>query len=168
MKRIGVVSFALVCASLASAAFTAPEPVIATEDVARFYELYDATNGHPTADQLQQYLDAGSDGLHEFAKQRNTTGARIASAMAEHPEIYADARRCMTVLPRVRQRVKGALQKLGRLYPEAQFTSITIAVGRGRPVAITGPGEGVKIGLEALCAMAQAPPAAAAPGASGV
>ena len=154
MKRIGVVVFALVCAGLASAADTTTEPVIAIDDVARFYKLYDATNGHPTADQLRHdYLDAGSDGLHDFAKLRNITGARIAKVMADHPEMYADARRCMTVLPRVRQRVQAVLLKLGRLYPEAQFTPITIAVGRGRPVAISAPGEGVEIGLEALCAI---------------
>ena len=154
MKRIGVFVVALVCAGLASAADTTTEPIIAIDDVARFYKLYDATNGHPTADQLQHdYLDAGSDGLHRFAKLRNITGARIAKVMADHPEMYADARRCMTVLPRVRERVQAVLLKLGRLYPEAQFTPITIAVGRGRPVAISGPGEGVEIGLEALCAI---------------
>jgi hypothetical protein len=155
MKRIGAVFYALICAGLAmtAAAAPAPAPRIAIEDVARFYKLYDATHGHPTADQLQHdYLDDGSEGLHNFARLRNTTGARIAKAMADHPEIYADARRCMTVLPRVRQRVKAVLLKLGRLYPEAQFPPITIAVGRGRPVAISGPGEGVEIGLEALCA----------------
>ena len=121
MKRISIVILALVCASRASAASTAPEPVIAIEDVASFYKLYAATNGHPTADQLQhEYLDAGSDGLHDFARLRNTTGTKIAKAMADHPEIYAGAQRCMAVLPRVSRRVKAALLKLGRLYPEAR------------------------------------------------
>lgn len=154
MKQVSIVILALVCASRASAASTAPEPVIAIEDVASFYKLYAATNGHPTADQLQhEYLDVGSDGLHDFARLRNTTGAKIAKAMADHPEIYAGAQRCMAVLPRVSRRVKAALLKLGRLYPEARFPPITVAVGRGRPVAISGPGEGVQIGLEALCAI---------------
>ncbi len=154
MKWLAVVIFAFACAGLASAGSMTYEPVIAIEDVARFYTLYDTTNGHPSADQLQHdYLDVGSDGLHHFAKVRNITGARIAKAMADNPEIYADARHCMSVLPRVRQRVQAVLLKLGRLYPEAQFTPITIAVGRGKPVAISGPGEGVEIGLEALCAI---------------
>jgi hypothetical protein len=57
------VIFALVCAGLASTANTATEPVIAIGDVARFNQLYDATNGHPTAEQIQhEYLDPGSEG----------------------------------------------------------------------------------------------------------
>jgi len=129
-------------------------PVIHTEDVARFYELYDATGGHPTADQLQHdYLDPGSDGLHRLAKVRNVTGTRIADAMARHPEIYSDARQCMVVLPRVRQRVEVALRKLRRLYPQARFPPVTIAVGRGKPVGVGSADTGLQIGLEALCAI---------------
>jgi hypothetical protein len=60
---------------------------IHTEDVDRFYKLYDATGGHPTAEQLQSdYLDAGSEGLHHLAKLRNVTGVRIANTLSKHPE----------------------------------------------------------------------------------
>jgi uncharacterized protein YjaZ len=38
------------------------------------------------------------------------------------------------------------------LYPEAQKPPVTIVVGRGRPLAISGPGDGVQIGIEAMCA----------------
>jgi uncharacterized protein YjaZ len=41
---------------------------------------------------------------------------------------------------------------LGRLYPEARFPPVTIAVGRGKPVGVGSPASGVQIGLEALCA----------------
>jgi hypothetical protein len=125
--------FALGCLGLAHAADMPTKPVIISEDVARFFGLYEATSGHPTADQLQHnYLDAGSDGLQYFAKARDISGVRIAKAITDHPGIYADARRCLTVLPRVRQRVQAVLLKLGRLYPEAQFPPITIAVGPGK------------------------------------
>ncbi|MGB9330677.1 MAG: DUF2268 domain-containing putative Zn-dependent protease [Steroidobacteraceae bacterium] len=135
------------------AADTAAGPVIQTEDVDRFYKLYDAAGGHPTADQLQHdYLDPGSEGLHHLAKVRNVTGIRIAEAIVKHPEIYSDARQCMVVLPRVRQRVEVALKKLGRLYPEARFPPVTIVVGRGKPVGVGSPDTGLQIGLEALCA----------------
>ncbi|HLJ39214.1 MAG TPA: DUF2268 domain-containing putative Zn-dependent protease [Steroidobacteraceae bacterium] len=133
---------------------TPNSPVIHTEDVALFYKLYDATAGHPTADQLQHdYLDPGSDGLHHLAKVRNVTGTSIADAMARHPEIYSDARQCMVVLPRVRQRVEVALRKLRRLYPQARFPPVTIAVGRGKPVGVGSADTGLQIGLEALCAI---------------
>ena len=140
--------------SASFAAHLQDSPVIHIEDVAAFYKLYDATNGHPTADQLQHdYLDPGSDGLHNLAKVRNVTGAKIADNIAKHPEIYSDARQCMAVLPRVRQRVQVALQKLGHLYPEARFPPVTIAVGRGKPVGVGSPVTGLQIGLEALCAV---------------
>jgi len=128
-------------------------PVILTEDVDRFYKIYDAAGGHPTAKQLQRdYIDSGADGLHQFAKMRNITGNRIAETLTKHPEIYSDAKRCMVVLPRVRQRLEVALRKLGELYPDAKFPPVTIAVGRGKPVGVGSPVSGVMIGLEALCA----------------
>jgi len=129
-----------------------PQPEIHIEDVTRFYQVYDAAGGHPSAAQLQQdYLDAGSDGLHQLAKLRNVTGERIADALAKRPEMYVEARKCVAVLPRVRQRLHAALGKLGALYPQARFPPVTIAVGRGKPVGVGSPATGVQIGLEALC-----------------
>jgi Predicted Zn-dependent protease (DUF2268) len=128
-------------------------PVIHIEDVDRFYKVYDAAGAHPTADQLQHdYLDAGSDGLHQFAKMRNITGSRIAETLAKRPQIYADAKHCTTVLPHVRERLQEVFGKLSTLYPEAKFPPVTIASGRGKPVGVGSPAVGVMIGLEALCA----------------
>ena len=139
-------------AAMPAAAPAAPK--IQIEDVYRFYKLYDATGGRPTADQLQRdYLDPGSDGLHNLAKMRNVTAARIADNIAKRPEIYSGARQCIASLPRVRQRVAVALRKLGRLYPDANFPPVTIAVGRGKPVGIGSAATGLQIGLEALCAV---------------
>ncbi len=131
---------------------SAPGPPIHIEDVERFYKIYDAAGGLPTADQLQRYLDEGTEGLRQFAKLRNTTGARIAETLAKQPAIYSEARRCMAVLPRVRERLGVVLTTLVQLYPEARRPAVTIAVGRGRPVAVGYPLTGVQIGIEALCA----------------
>jgi hypothetical protein len=128
-------------------------PVVQIEDVDRFYAIYDAASGHPTAEQLQRdYLDAGSEGLHQFAKLRKISGEAIAAALSKRPELYADAKRCLAVLPQVRTRLEAVLRKLGTLYPEARFPPVTIAVGRGKPVAIGSPVSGLQVGLEALCA----------------
>jgi hypothetical protein len=163
MKRIAfaVILCALTHAASAAAGQSANStgsgstagPVIQIDDVDRFYKVYDAAGGHPTADQLQHdYLDPGSDGLHHLAKVRNVSGTAIAKTLAEHPEIYSDAKRCMIVLPLVRERLEIAIRKLGSLYPEARFPPVTIAVGRGKPVGVGSPAFGVQIGLEALCA----------------
>ena len=137
----------------ATAVHAAPgAPAIHTEDVDRFFALYDSTGGHPTANQLQQeYLDKGSDGLHQLAKARKVTGQRMADTLAKQPEIYQRAKTCLGILPKVRERLTLALNKLGQLYPEARFPPVTIAVGRGKPVGIGSPDTGVQIGLEALC-----------------
>jgi len=129
-----------------------PAPVIETGDVDRFYALYDAAGGRPTTEQLQAYIDGGSEGLKTLARLRRVTGERMAEAIAARPGIYEDARRCAAVLPAVRIRLARALERLGRLYPEARFPPVTIAVGRGKPVAIGSPATGVQVGLEALCA----------------
>jgi len=141
-------------ASADSATARQPDgPVIEIEDVARFYKVYDAAHGQPTAEQLQrEYLDPGTPGLHHLAEIRNVTGVTIAKALAAHPAVFADARRCMAVLPQVRQRVAAALRSLGGLYPQAEFPPVTIAISRGKPVGV-GDATGVVIGLEALCAV---------------
>src|SRR5580698_9529760 len=161
MSRITVVVVIGSLMGIANWAFGAPAmaaeaaagPAIHTEDVARFYRVYNSADGHPTAEQLQHdYIDPGSEGLHKFAKIRRISGAAIAETLSKHPEIYSDARRCMAVLPNVRRRLEVALHTLGRLYPDAKFPPVTISVGRGRPVGTTSADTGVLIGLEALCA----------------
>ena len=162
MKRnsIGVVviAFALAASSRAygmeaASADNALEPIIETGDVDRFYEVYEKAGGRPTADALQRaYIDPGSDGLHTLARMRKVTGPSIAEAIAKRPEIYSKAKGCIDVLPRVRERLVGALSKLKDIYPEARFPPITIAVGRGKPVGVGGRDTGVQIGAEALCA----------------
>jgi hypothetical protein len=159
MKRVAfalanVVGTCLVIqGALATSSETRSKLDIHIEDVASFYKLYTATEGHPTADQLERdYLDPGSDGLHRLVKLRNVTASSIFESIAQHPQIYAEARRCMDVLPRVRPRVAAALRKLKQLYPEMQIRPTTIAVGRGKPVGVTDA-EGIIIGLEALCAV---------------
>jgi hypothetical protein len=142
----------------AAPASRAAVPEIVTHDVDRFFALYDTTGGHPSAEQLQTYIDTGSPGLRHLAEARRVTGVRIAEAIAAHPEIYVRARECAATLPRVRARLNAALRELVRLYPQAQSPAVTIAVGRGRPVAIGGPADGVQVSLEALCAADQLNP----------
>lgn len=129
------------------------DPVIYIDDVSHFYKVYDAADGNPTAKQLQNnYIDTGSSGLRIFAQKRGITGEEIAQTLSEHPEIYTNARHCADVLPRVRQRLKSALQELNRFYPDAKLSPVTIAIGKGKPVGIGNPATGIQIGLEALCA----------------
>ncbi len=148
MTRRIAIAFLMLAAFRAGAA----EPVIEIGDVERFYKIYDGAGGHPTAEQLQHdYLDPGSEGLHNLARLRDVTGVRIADTLAKRPELYVNARRCLAILPRARARIAASMVKLRQLYPDARFPPVTIAVSRGKPVGVGGPVDGVMIGLEALC-----------------
>jgi hypothetical protein len=157
MKPIVAVAVLCLCTAVPGVAQIAPQPdvvsLIHTDDVYRFYQLYDAAGGHPTVDRLQHdYLEKGSDGLRELEKIRNTTAQRIADAIAKDPRIYENARRCLAVLPGVQARLGAALRKFAAYYPEIKYRPITIVVGRGRPVGVTNSRDGyIIIGLEALC-----------------
>jgi hypothetical protein len=153
MYRLSILATALLCVAQNASSQDVTAPSIHIEDVSRFFAVYDAASGRPTAEQLQRdYLDPGSDGLHQFAKIRNITGARMADTLSKNPQIYSNARRCMEVLPRVRERVTVALRTLVKVYPQAKVPPVTIAVGRGKPVGVGSPITGIQIGLEALCA----------------
>lgn len=130
----------------------AVEPEIRTDNVSRFYALYDANDGRPSAEQLEsEYLAKGSPSLKEFAQLRRVTGERIVKRIETDPAMYENARQCLDVLPAVVRRLETALAKLSRMYPEARYPPVAIVVGRGRPIGIVNP-SGATIGLEALCA----------------
>lgn len=125
---------------------------IQTSDVELFYRVYDAALGRPSVDQIQrEYLDAGSEGLRTFIRARNTTAQRIVEAIAEQPDLYAGGRRCAQALTMARPRLEAALQRLQHLYPPTRSPPITVVIGRGRPVGVGSPVNGLQIGLEALC-----------------
>ena len=64
----------------------APAPQIVTSDVERFYQVYDAAHGHPTAADLQRlYLDQGSSGLHDFIAVRSLTARARNQTSWERP-----------------------------------------------------------------------------------
>jgi len=125
---------------------------IETEDVTRFYALYDAANGAPTAEQIQrEYLDVGTAGLRRLTQARNVNAENIAHALATTPELYTKARTCLAALPRIQTRLDRTFDNLVEIYPEAARPPVTILVSRGRPAAIAGPGAGVQVALEAVC-----------------
>lgn len=153
MKARFAIALAALIPLAAMALQPAAGPEIRTSDVERFYALYDSTGGKPSAEQLQAYIDGGTEGFRAFTRMRTTTGGRIAQAIEKQPEIYVKARQCANVLPAVKPRVATALMRLKQLYPEAVLAPVTLGVGRGKPVG-TADRNGVMIGQESLCAVA--------------
>jgi hypothetical protein len=125
--------------------------LILIDDVERFYRVYDAAQSSPTAEQLQTgYIDPGTDGLHQFVKLRDLSGATLALAIDKRPQIFAKAKECKAVLPAVRKRLDSALAELGRLYPGARYPPVTVLIGRGNTGGTTSA-TAVLIGMETLC-----------------
>jgi hypothetical protein len=126
-------------------------PVIEIEDVNRFFGVYDLAGGRPSAERLQyEYLDRGSDGLH--------TSPRYGTSQAQPSRLPSRRRQPSTLTQGHVRRFcrRRAIASRPRCIsspssPEAKFPPVTIAVGRGRPVATGGPVDGVMVGLEALC-----------------
>lgn len=128
----------------------APPPV-RTDDVTRFFQVFDAADGRPGAEALQLgYLDAGSDALRGFSELRIGSMERLAKAIADKPALFGKARACAASLPEIRKRVGDALDELGTVLPSSRFPPVTVLVGRGTTGGVTTPA-GVVIGLEALC-----------------
>lgn len=133
-------------------AAAAPQAVVDIADVERFYAVYDAAGGKPTAQALQRgYLDPGTPALRQFAADRIGGMQRLAERIARQPQAYEKARACAERLPQVRDGVRAAMAELRRIYPEAAFPPVTLAIGRGGTGGTTTPA-GVVIGVETICA----------------
>lgn len=124
---------------------------VRSDDVTRFFQVFDAARGRPDAQALRRgYLDAGSDALREFSDIRIGSMERLAQAIADKPALFEKARSCAARLPEIREGVIDALEELERVLPTARFPPVTVLVGRGTTGGVTTPA-GVVIGLETLC-----------------
>jgi Predicted Zn-dependent protease (DUF2268) len=150
---LAVLSLANAITGVAEAESHTPNgPSILIDDVSRFYAIYDATSGHPSAEVLQRdYLDAGTQGVRDFIPLRIISAARLAEQIQKDPGDYDKARSCVPALPSIRMRLGPIFRKLGRLYPEARFPPVTILVGRDNTGGVSSA-SGVLIGLEVTCA----------------
>lgn len=124
---------------------------VRTDDVDRFYRVYDATHGHPTAAQLQaQYLDPGSEALHQFVHLRIGDAAKLADAIAKRPDDYAKARACLPALAKTRAQLPAVFARMAEIHPGSTFPPITFLIGRDSTGGTTGP-DGILVGLETMC-----------------
>lgn len=129
----------------------AHHPQVQIDDVQRFYQLYDRTDGRPTTEQLQSaYLDNGSTGLRQFMQSRIGNADKLAAAMAGSPEVYRAARECAKTLPAVRRQLGDVFARLAALYPPTTFPPVTVVIGRNTTGGTT-TASGVVIGLETIC-----------------
>lgn len=140
-------------AALAGAALAvhAAPVVVRTDDVERFYRLYDATHGKPTAAQLQaDYLDPGSQALHQFVVSRIDDAGKLADAIARRPAAFEQARTCLPALAGARDALPGVYARMAAIYPAATFPPVTAVIGRASTGGTTTR-DGIVLGLETMC-----------------
>lgn len=135
-----------------SAPASTPHPVeVRTSDVAAFYRLYDAADGKPSGNTLQQdYINKGTNGVRQFVPYRIISGEVLAKEVSSEEAVYRQARSCKEVLPAVKAKLQGAFRRLAVLDPRATFPPVTILIGRNNSGGTTGK-SGVLIGLEVVC-----------------
>jgi hypothetical protein len=140
-----------VASATAAAATAVVAPEIRISDVERFYRVYDAADGKPSAEALKRdYLDPGSPGLHEFLIRRIRSADVLAKKIAQDPAPFEKARECMAALPDVKERLAVVLPKLQGIYAQAKFPPVTFLIGRNSAAGIPGDA-GVMMGLERAC-----------------
>ena len=141
----------LLVAAMARAADAAPPVVVRTEDIDRFYRVYDAAHGQPSAEALQAgYLDPGSVGLQQYLAARIRSAAKLQQAVAASPAAYDDARRCAAALADTKARLPDVFARLVEAYPAARIAPVTFVIGRNDTGGNTTP-DGVIIGVETMC-----------------
>ena len=146
-----VAALAVSCGASALAATVAPD--VRTDDVDRFYRVYDDARGQPSAAQLQSgYLDPGSEALHQFVVARIDNAAKLANAVAKRPDAYAQARTCLPALARTRSQLPAVFARMAEIHPASTFPPVTFVIGRDSTGGTTTP-DGIVIGLETMCRM---------------
>ena len=132
------------------------DPLTATihlEDVERFAAIYRASNGEPTAEQLQEgYLDPGSYGVKVFTRGRIENAQNLATMVAANREAYSLALdRCLPAARQANADLRSIYLALAGALPEARLPQVYIVMGAGNSGGTAVPGAQV-LGLEILCA----------------
>jgi hypothetical protein len=132
---------------------------IHTEDAERFARLFTATNGNPSAEQLQKdYLDKASYGVAVFTPYRIQNAAHLAEAIASDKSSYEHA--IQDCLPRLKQYnadLRAVYLAMHGLYPDKSLPQIYVVFGAGNSGGTAGPNAQV-LGLEVVCKMSSDTP----------
>lgn len=119
-----------------------------TEDVARFWETWDAHDGHPDGAALQRgYLDPGSPGLSAFLRLRIGSAKNLAATIAAAHQYYASLRGIERGISAQQAEFTAAFERLEALYPPAVFPDVYFVIGSMNSAGTLAE-EGLLIGLD--------------------
>jgi hypothetical protein len=113
---------------------TDPDAVrMVTEDLGRFWAAWDEAVQDPARRReifLEQYLEAGTAGLHKFLELRIGDVDQLLAAIDAHPGYYESLRELTPRASAAAEPVLAGLHDLQRLFPEAVFPDTYVVIGR--------------------------------------
>lgn len=122
-----------------------------TSDIERFWTTYQqlATSSAPAQLLDQQYLDAGSIGLHGFIDHRIVSGANLYNAIGKRPKYYAAIRPLTLQTGQAEPELRAAMRKFKGMYDKATFPDVYFLIGAMNAGGTASP-DGLLIGTEML------------------
>ena len=131
---------------------------VETADADRFAAIFNSSEGHPTAEQLQRgYLDPGSYGVRIFTPDRIIDANHLAEAVGKRPDFYARAINiCLPIVKQTTAELRATYLAFRGLFPERPLPRFYLVVGADNSGGTAGPGAQV-LGLETLCGLADTP-----------
>ena len=132
---------------------TNPEAArLVTEDLPRFWSAWEAAaeveGAEARAAVFQaQYLDPGSPGLDAFTRLRIQDADKLVRAIDAHPRYYGSLRGRMGELEAQKPAIRGILQRMHALVPDAVFPDVYFVMGRMNSAG-TLDDTGLLIGLD--------------------
>lgn len=156
MKRVGVFVIG-VAVTFASAAWAqgGVDPLTARVDdaaVQRFAQLWRATDGKPTAAQIQtDYLANGGRAIEVFTPGRIGSAERLAGKIEQTPQLYSEAiERCWPWVTATNAQLRATYFGLKGLLPHRPLPQIAVVIGADNSGGTAASGMQV-IGLEVIC-----------------
>jgi hypothetical protein len=138
--------------ALAQEVTTNPDGVrLQVEDIRRLAAVLRSINSAAVRDTAaviqREYLAPASPGLRAYAERYDVTGARIASALAAQPSLYATLDALADSILAQQHQLRSGFRQLLELFPDAVFPPIWFVVGHNGPGGMNRQ-EGVIIAAE--------------------
>ncbi len=153
MKKLAIAVgiFASTTAS-ANPGIDALDARIETTAAQRFAKLFHATNGKPTAAQLQSdYLDNGGRGVEIFTPYRIENAQNLAAAIAAQPDRYRYAiDTCLPLVEGLNGEMRSIYLAYSGLLPEKPLPAVHVLFGAGNSGG-TAFADAQVLGLEVMC-----------------
>ena len=123
---------------------------IITTDIDNFWNAYDSINkmsNEKASTFKKMYLDNGTIGLKDFAKNKDFNETNYVTAFEKYPEFWKSIRKNTLVSSEQIQKTKKALKEFRKLYPNESKGNIYYTIGALRSGGMPN-GEDLIVGLE--------------------